>query len=287
MGKRNIFIILIVLSLLTNINSNIYSQNTYEDQSLDKFKQLSNFSSWQGKKLPVRNGINLSNYNIRNLSDAEEVKKKIPFSIWETEDARILIKYRSRWKISQGNSISVTMTFANTCEDAHEYLIRRYYNSTKTFQSRIPKVDQPAVAGNISFDNGRKFIRNNIVVEIYAHGEMKNKVTSVSKEIDALLLERETASSIHSLKPIINRFVPEKRQVDCGSLTKLNVDVIDPQGSELLYFWRLTEGGIDEDERGDYYYHAGNAKGVQEKITLIVVNDRGYYSSVAVEMDIR
>ena len=119
MGKRNIFIILIVLSLLTNINSNIYSQNTYEDQSLDKFKQLSNFSSWQGKKLPVRNGINLSNYNIRNLSDAEEVKKKIPFSIWETEDARILIKYRSRWKISQGNSISVTMTFANTCEDAH------------------------------------------------------------------------------------------------------------------------------------------------------------------------
>lgn len=287
MERRNIFIILISLSLFWGTIENAYCQYVSEDQSLVNFKQLSDFSNWPGKTLPVRNGINLSNYRIKSISEAEEVKKKIPFSVRESEYAGILIKYRSQYKISQGNSISVTMTFTNTCENAHEFIIRRYYNSTKTFKSRIPKKDRSTVSGNISFDNGRKFIRNNIVVEIYAHGDMKNKVASLAKEIDNLLLERPTSPSTHSLKPAINRFDAEKRQVEYGSLTKLNIDASDTHGGKLYYFWRLTGGGIDEDEVGNYYYYAGDAKGSKQKITLIVVNDKGYYSSDSVEVDVR
>lgn len=284
---KGICIILAFLFLfcekVDSINNPQYSP---EDESLEKFKTLSDFSNWPGKNGPVRDGLNLSKYIIPRLSETVEVPYKMPFSLYETE-GQLLIEYRSRWRTTLDNFIDVTIIFAETCEDAHEYLIRRCFNTQMTFEARIPKKDQPRIAGDISFNNGRKFIRNNIVVELHAEGEMINKLTAVAKEIDDLLLRRPTAPSASPFKPVIRRFEITNRLLEYRSRTKLIIDVYDPQGSESYYFWRLTGGGIDKDDFGNYYYYAEAKAGSIQEITLIAVNDRGFYASAKLEIRIK
>ena len=56
--------------------------------------------------------------------------------------------------------------------------------------------------------------------------------------------------------------------------------------SDLHYFRRLTSGGIGKNNVGDYQYYAEGKVGSIQKITLIVVNDRGYHSTADVDVKI-
>ncbi len=258
-----------------------------EDGSLDKLKELANFYNWPGKKGRVRDGINLSRFTLPSLSGMVEIPQEISFSYLELEDGKILIKYRSRWQETPDNFIEISLIFAETCDQAHEYVISRFFNSSLPFELRVPKRDDPLIAGDISFSGGRRFIRNNIYVEIRPVGEMEDKIAAVAKDIDDLLLTRTTASSAEQFKPMIRRFEIINHNVEHNSQTRFIIDVVDPQGSDLYYFWRLTSGGIIKDEFGNWYYHAAADPGTNQTITLIVINERGYYSSSSITVNIK
>jgi len=262
-------------------------QHPTENETVEKLKELTDFAKWPGKNGPVRDGLNLSKYAIPSLSDAIEEPKNIPrFSAREITPGEILVQYRSKWELSPQDFLSITLTFANTCEEAHEYLIERFFNSSMPFEGRVHRRDLPVKAGDLSFDDGRYFIRNNIIVEFHGVGTIVEKITQAAKEVDNLLLARSTAVSTHPFRPVIKQFAIEDSVVKNQSFTKLIIDASDPQGSELYYLWRLTGGGIEKDDSGNYMYYADREHGSTQKITLIVVNDRGYRATAAVDVSI-
>jgi len=258
-----------------------------DEESIEKLKELSDFYNWPGKNGQIRDGINLSKCAIPSLSETVEIPQKIPFFYLEMEDGTLLVKYRSRWQKTDDNFIEISIIFAESCNEVHEYVINRFFNSSMPFELRVPQKDDPLIAGDISFSGGRRFIRNNIYVEIRPIGEMENKIATVANDIDNLLLSQLTASSAAPFKPVINKFELVNTIVEYNSQTKLIIDVVDPQGSNLYYFWRLTGGGTDKDEFGNWYYYAAADPGTNQTITLIVINERGYYCSTSIEVKIK
>ncbi len=255
--------------------------------SLEKFKEMSGYYNWPGKNGPVRDGIDLSKCAIPSLSDIPIVTKPPFFSyIPEEENRKILGYYQSVWQIDRQNLMEVRVVFAETCEEAHEYAICSYFNSSNP---QVPKPDDVVIAGDISFFNGHSFIRNNIFVMITPRGELVNRKSAVAKDIDNLLLARPTASSSEEFKPRIQRFEIAKSLVESKTQTKLFLEVADPKGSELYYFWRVTAGSIGEDEHGQFYYYSSDeaAPGTTQTITLIVINDRGYCRTSSIDVKIK
>jgi len=264
-----------------------YLQNGSKEESLEALKLLSDFYNWPGKKGQIRDGINLSKCVIPSLSETVEVPQKMLFFYVEMEDGTLLIQYRSRWQKTPDNFIEISLIFAETCKEVHEYAIQRFFYSSMPFELRVPKEDDPIIAGDISFSSGRRFIRNNIFVEIDAEGKLVQMIATVAKDIDDLLLSRPTASSADQFKPVIKRFEIANSLVEYNSQTKLIIDVADPQGSNLYYFWRLTGGGTMKDDLGNWYYYAAADPGTNQTITLIVVNERGYYCSSSIEVKVK
>lgn len=254
--------------------------------SLEKFKEMSGYYNWPGKNGPVRDGIDLSKCNIPSLSDVPIVTKPPFFSyIAKEENRKILPYYRSVWQIDKQNLVQVWVVFAESCEEAHEYAIYRYFNSSNP---QIPKPDDMAIAGDISFFNGHGFIRNNIFVTITPEGEMVNRKAALAKDIDNLLLARPTASSAEEFKPRIQRYEIAKSLVESNTQTKLFLEVADPKGSELYYFWQVTAGGVSRNDFGEWYYDSSWVDpGTTQTITLIVLNDRGYCRTSSIDIKIK
>jgi len=286
--KRNIVLQATVVFMLIScqLAKTTEAQSNSNGESIEGLKELADFDNWPGKSGLVRDGLNLSKCIIPSLSGIAEFKNdQKHFFTWEIEE-ELLIKYSSKWQTSPENFLEITLTFANSCQEAHEYLIKRFFSSSMPFEKRLHKKDHPIIAGDISFDYGRYFIRNNIVVEFQGIGTILDKITAAAVEVDNLLLENSTAPSVNLFNPIIKQFAITKSRIKNFSSTKLIIDVYDPQGSELYYFWRLTAGGIEKNNLGDYQYYASGKLGSNQIITLIVVNDRGYYSTADVEVRI-
>lgn len=283
MARKGILSVVIMLGLLACINDGLYAQFASGDETLEKMKELSEFDHWPGKTGPVRAGLRLSQKLISALAGARDVWQNDQAMLWEIEGGQV-VKRGYRWQTESGDDVYVDLTVAESCQEAHEYLIERCYYTSLPFELRILRRDQPTVAGDISFRGGRKFIRNNLVVEISAEGEMKERIMEIAKEVDALLLTRPTAPSADQMKPVIERFEIAQDPVKEGSLTRLFIKVRAPQGGELEYQWRLTGGGIKE-ESGAYYYHGGDQG--DQKLTFIVINDSGFASSTEIEIAVQ
>lgn len=253
--------------------------------SLEKFKESSGYYDWPGKNGPVRDGIDLSKCIIPSLSDVPMIKTPSLFSYIAQENGNILPYFRSTWQIDKQNLVEIWVVFAETCEEAHEHAIYSYFNSQNP---QIPKPDDTVIAGDISFFNGHSFIRNNIFVRITPRGEMANRIAAVAKDIDNLLLARPTASSAEEFKPRIQRFDIANSLVESNTRTKLFLEISDPKGSELYYFWRVTAGGVSKDESGEWYYDSSWIDpGTTATITLIVINDRGYCRCSSIDIKIK
>lgn len=254
------------------------------DGSLEKFKAMAGYSDWPGKSGPVRDGIDLSRCAIPSLSDAPIVPRQA-FDYTELENGKILPYNDTMWKKDKENRVEIRLVFAETSAEAHEYAIYRYFNSSNPM---VPKPDDPIIAGDVSFFNAYSFIRNNIYVEISPHGEIRNKQASIAKDIDELLLTRPTAASAEEFKPVIKRFEIADSLVESNTRTKLFLEVSDPKGSELYYFWRVTAGDVSKNESGEWYYNSSWVDhGNTPSITLIVINDRGYYRCSSINIRIK
>lgn len=257
------------------------------DGSLEKFKEMAGYSNWPGKNGPVRDGIDLSKCTISSLSDVPIVPNQA-FYYSSRENGKIIPFNDVMWKKDKNNWVSIRLYFAETCADAHEYVIYQYFNSSNPM---APKADDPIIAGDISFFNARGFIRNNIYVMIsVSHGsELNNRVAEIAKDIDELLLTRPTAASAEEFKPMIKRFEIANNLIEPWTQTQLFVEAYDPQGSELFYFWRVSAGSIGKDDFGQLYYFSSDeaAPGTTQTITLIVINGRGYFQKSSIEVRIK
>ncbi len=287
-------LILVIGLFVLTIRDFAFAQEGPTGESLDKLKELSDFESWPGKTGPVRAGVRLSKGIIPILEGTTDIRPNRTPGLWGVENN--LVRYWSRWQMGETiitgredyteDRVEIWIVVAETAAEAHEYLIERYFYTSLPFETRVPRRDQPNVAGDISFFGGRKFIRNNIVVEISAKGKMKDKLRETAEQIDALLLTRPTATSADPFKPVIERLEIAQDTVERESKTKLFVEATDPYGGDLVYKWRGTDGGIGKDESGDYYYYAGDFGVNNLTLSLIVINDIGFASRASIGVTI-
>ncbi|MFH1940757.1 MAG: hypothetical protein ABIL68_01540, partial [bacterium] len=247
--KFKIFNMLILFYIICNTIISANAQDLLGKKSLTEYKKSVDFFNWTGKEGLVRSGINYSSFVLESLSGAQKVNKKKTFTLRKIEDEKYVVRYKSRWIIEKGNSIEILFYTAETCNDAHEYLIRHFYNSLTSSSDNIMREDVPTIVGDVSFRDGFVFIRNNIIVEIHAEGELRKKINLISKEIDELILMQPTASMAMQFKPVIRRFEMADTIQD-HSIKKLLIDAFDNQGGELHYLWVLSGGAIHENEKG-------------------------------------
>ena len=285
--RINLSAIALLFYMSWNIIISSVAQDLTERKTLTEYKESLNFLNWSGKNNPVTSGMNRIDYLLEGFLGAQKVNKKKPYKLLKITGEKYVVRYKSRWIIDKSNSIEILLYFADTSNDAHEYLIRHFYNALTSFEDNIIKKDVPTIVGNASFRDGCIFIRNNIIVKIHAEGELRKKIKLLAKEIDDYILGQPAASTSLPFKPVINRFEVLNNVVHYKSNTKLLVETVDPQGGELHYFWKLTGGGVNEDETGNFYYYAKTEEKGNQQITLFVINDNGYYTKSEIDINIK
>lgn len=181
--------------------TNLFAQ--IETNEKIELKRALRFDEWKGKNHGVTNGINLSNEEIPALLSSIEIKPKCPFFISKQENGQFYVKYRSKWKHGDDGFVEITISFLNSGLEAHEYLIDQFISSTLPPDIKINSIDNPKVVGDISFYQGRIFIRDNIVVNIHAEGNFIVKVKEIAQEIDEVFLNHKTINSGDLKKPYI------------------------------------------------------------------------------------
>lgn len=195
---------------------NSFSQECLKKQEEKFLKDSLKFELWQGKDKDLLYGINLSRVNIKSLRDAKEIKSNNPFYTSMLLNNEYFVQYRSRWHINDYDFVEITLSFLNSANEAHNYIVDYYLiGSTLPLEIKIKAKDIPTKIGDNSFYNGQIFVRNNIVVNIHAEGKLADRVLNIAKEIDAELMKQKTYKSKELVKPKIkldsnnNRIIEE------------------------------------------------------------------------------
>lgn len=180
-----------------------------------ELKKALKFDDWKGKNHGMTNGVNLSNEEIPSLSGYVEIKPKNKFFNTQQEDGQCFVTYRSKWKHGDDGFVEITLSFLHSSIEAHEYLIDQIISTVLPQEIKINSIDEPCVVGDISFYQGRIFIRDNIVVNIHAEGIMAAKVKEISKDIDDILITHKTYNTGDVTKPyIISKSNGEKQIIE-------------------------------------------------------------------------
>ena len=173
----------------------------------NRLKVEVNFSKWSGKNEPVRVGPVLL-----NLLRFPTITDKSPFTrkSLAREDrsrpnaGRVL---RHQYILSdrqKKNRLEINLFIAPSSAEAHEYIIwlfvanslpyaLRVKDATPTRELRIGHLCFANVKNNANQFGNISFIRNNIIVEIFARGEkFRKEVRGIAETIDYLLLKQKT-----------------------------------------------------------------------------------------------
>lgn len=191
MLRTNLIIYIFLVFCFSNSNY-ILAQEISMDNSEKELKIALGFDQWNGKQNMLRNGINLSKANLKTISNATEVRPENLFFMAKNVHDINFVKYRCQWQETKSDFVEITLSFLNSCLEAHEYLIENFISSTLPFEIKSKSLDIPSTVGDVSFYGGRCFIRNNIVVNIHAEGTMTNIIENLAKEIDLILLSQKT-----------------------------------------------------------------------------------------------
>lgn len=240
----------------------------------------------------VRAAIKLPGDFFPGLENASEFDTPDQPWYWEVQtdegDEFYVIRFEYRWVFTSGEQVNIQLIVAETAKQAHDYLLdmRKYCSAPMDI---VAPEDQPCVVGDISFGKGSMFIRDNIVIVIRAYGEFKDKITDIARKIDSLVFKSAVSASATSMKPVIKRFEITQNPVAFESETELVIALNDPMKGKMYMHWRFAPsrdyGGIFY-RGGTYYYYARSG---QPKIwlTLIVLNDSGFYSTSTIEIMIQ
>lgn len=238
----------------------------------------------------VRTAVKLSQSDFPDLAGATEVRAGERPWLWEIGDDSgkfYVSNFNYHWKFSAHDFLTIDLFVTESREEASNFLtVLR--NSNSLPEELRPQEDKPPLVGNISYGGGRYFIRDNIVVENRAYGNLREKTTAIAKQVDVLLRASRTASSANRFKPKIERFQIAQNPVLRGSTTQLIIQVTDPLGGIVFYEWRFSSslGGIVTDEYGHYLYQAGYELG-NEKLTLFAINQGGFLATAEIDIQIK
>lgn len=197
--------IVIAIALLTIVEGVFAQSELSENNEKEELKKSLDFDNWPGKTTDVRNGINLSNLKIPSLADTHEIEPKYPFFISKKDNGELFVRYRSQWQLTRSDFLEITLSFYKSGTEAHENMINHYMLTPLPLEVRKKSRDKYPVAGDISFYNGRLFIRNNIIVKIYAEGKLIPRIEKIATTIDSLLLNQQIAQSYEDATPKIKK----------------------------------------------------------------------------------
>jgi len=234
------------------------------------------------KKLnTVRAAVKLSNQNIPFLKNKNQTKFGEKPSIQYSG----VVKFKYSWELSNNDILSIDLFVAETNELANNYLTDKRQHCSIPMDIYVPQ-DNPAVVGDISYGNGRQFIRDNILIEI----RTDTSLIDIAMQIDSLILKSSIAVSAYFMKPKIIKYDIIQNPVQYQSVTRLIIEVIDPMAGKLFYDWRFTPGsqnwgGIEIDSSGNYYYYAETNEPI-EQLTLYAINDSGFYSFKTIYIEV-
>jgi|GEM_PF-4425497 len=205
--------------------------------------------------------------------------------LWQ-DIAYYLVRFNYEWQKSADQWIIVEQTVCESFEQAVCLLKNEW--ETSSFYHRGPRPqDYPTIAGTISYENGRTFIRDNIVIRSRILGDSTIEHAELARNIDRYLLKTPIFQSSAAACPQIIKFAISKNPVPLWSSTKLLIGIIDPTGGTLYYDWRFqpNTGGICKEVDG-YYFQSYMDDPVTLFLRLIAFNSAGYsaWSEIKIEV---
>jgi hypothetical protein len=235
----------------------------------------------------IRGAVKLSINEIPTLTGATEIKSGETPWLWKmgwNGDNYDLVKYGYTWLLSNTNFVDVDMVITESAQQALRYLTEKQETSSIPLDLLQPE-DQPTIAGEISFGQGRDFIRNNIVIEIRAEGIFNTKTEKLAQQIDKIIIRGPSFFSLSEIKPIINDFRITENPVIERTKTMIVLEVEDPNKKDIYFQWRFNTivglGGNIAQENGKFLYEANstytNVETNEEELTVIAINEFGFF----------
>lgn len=236
----------------------------------------------------IRGAVKLSINEIPALEGATAIKSGEKPWLWKMGwqgDNYDLVKYVYAWTLSDTNFVNVDMVITESDEQALRYLTEKRETSSIPLDLLQPE-DHPTVAGDISFGQGRDFIRNNIVIEIHTEGIFKDRTDKLAQQIDKIIIDGPSFNSLIQIKPVIMDFKLANNPVIERTKTLIILEVVDPNNREIYYQWNPNTivglGGNVIKENGNYYFEANSTyidvETNEQELTAITINDFGFFT---------
>ncbi len=197
---RIIFLVIILAGCQFGITQDNILVQDAQVPTIEEFKAQVNFAQWPGRNAPMRVPVELDKQMFPALRNSETIWARKHYN--KIFKPIVVVHHKYRWRVSPGNELYIRIAVAASCQEAHEYLVNRFFNCSTPFRARVKRARRTDILklGHICFANGVKkkntfgtiaFIRNNIVVEIQPVGdELRREVRAIAETIDKLLLKQ-------------------------------------------------------------------------------------------------
>lgn len=237
----------------------------------------------------IRGFVKLSINEIPALEGATETKSADRPWLWKmgwNGDDYDIVKYNYSWTLTDTEFVNVDMVITKSKEEALKYITERLDNTPFPLNAS-EREDKPAIVGDVSYDKGSNFIIDNMIIEIHAEGIYKEKIEEISQQIDNVIVNEPSFSSLSQIMPVIEDFRIINNPVIERTKTMIDIEVNDPNDKEIYYQWSFNTisglGGNIIQENGNFFYEANstytNIETNEEELTVIVVNEFGFFTS--------
>ncbi len=271
-----IYIIMIIMSLFP-----LMVQATPPDAEtismLDELKDRYDFDKWPAAEPMLIPRVDMSMESIEGidpLTHYDSYRRLIEIYS-DNDEQEYCSRYSYSWKTSSDNRVRITLLVHTSAKNAREHLIYLLmYSQTPVIR------DNPAVAGEVTFNNGTFYIRNNIIVTIDAIGEFNKIISSIAPEVDAILLRQKTYSP-SEVMPYLSELSFDKTG---EKIARISFTTRDPRQGTADWEYRLSRGGIYKKEDNAIYLYGGVVGDLE--VIIIAFNESGFTMSRSLSMTV-
>lgn len=260
-------------------------------QSLELAIKKYDYANWKPKNGGVIPGVVISRDILTQLGDIPKVWKNDEYRIENipTEPYSLVI-IRKYWEEGE-NKLEVTMSVRPNFTLAKEYLITKYASTHMAhLVDRTPVLDIGEVCFVITGEKQESLssidlIRNNVVIMMRAEGNLTNSLKDMARKVDEQLKKNDPVPNYFQLKEIPWATLSCKQPtIKLGESVPLKLRVKNKNHRELRYFWELSGGGVEKDDKGNFLYYGGDPG--QQTITVTVVNELGLQHSDSLDITV-
>ena len=231
----------------------------------------------------VRPIIQLTTSDITTFNGMTQIGfGETPWSVHEILSGIYTPIYEYRWDSDGDDFAYIDIWVADSRDLAFDILKEKQKSYTIPPNILEQSKDIPAIVGDLSYQKGLEFIRDNFIVRIYTSDSYNNSISEIAKYIDSKILKSPTYNLAAQVKPVIKTFKLSKNPVTEKTQTALTIQVDDPNHREIIYQWRFDKssgyGEITKDDSGNYYYNSSvvDSNNTTLGLTLIATNELGF-----------